>query len=186
MKKQLHVAAVLALVSGTGHALEFDPLRLLPDAVFVQAGFAENSTGSYVVGVGWNWNWRHETRFGTITGFHETSFGRWITRRAGDEGSAWATQAGITPVLRLQPASRGGQWFVEAGVGLNMILPLYRSDDKRFSTEFNFGDHAAIGRYFGSGQRREVALRVQHFSNAGLDHPNPGENFLQLRYALRF
>jgi hypothetical protein len=32
-----------------------------------------------------------------------------------------------------------------------------------------------------AGHRLEVALRVEHFSNAGISHPNPGENFLQLR-----
>jgi lipid A 3-O-deacylase len=27
---------------------------------------------------------------------------------------------------------------------------------------------------------------VQHFSNAGIKKPNPGETFLRLRYAYRF
>jgi len=31
-----------------------------------------------------------------------------------------------------------------------------------------------------------VALRIQHFSNAGLSEPNPGANFVQLRYAYTF
>lgn len=31
-----------------------------------------------------------------------------------------------------------------------------------------------------------AALRLQHFSNASIRHPNPGENFVQLRYARRF
>jgi hypothetical protein len=29
-------------------------------------------------------------------------------------------------------------------------------------------------------------LRIQHSSNASLKHPNPGQNFLQLRYARHF
>ena len=29
-----------------------------------------------------------------------------------------------------------------------------------------------------------LAVRLQHFSNAGISHPNPGEKFLQLRYSL--
>ena len=36
------------------------------------------------------------------------------------------------------------------------------------------------------GYRHELALRLQHFSNAGIKHPNPGENFVQLRYAQGF
>ena len=32
----------------------------------------------------------------------------------------------------------------------------------------------------------ELALRVQHYSNAGIRHPNPGENFVQLRGSFAF
>ena len=32
----------------------------------------------------------------------------------------------------------------------------------------------------------EVVLRAAHYSNAGVRHPNPGENFLQLQYLRRF
>ena len=34
---------------------------------------------------------------------------------------------------------------------------------------------------------REPMRRVtsEHFSNAGVDHPNPGENFMQLRWVVR-
>jgi lipid A 3-O-deacylase len=94
-------------------------------------------------------------------------------------------QVGLTPVLRLRPAGAAADWFAEIGVGVNYILPLYRSGLKRFSTEFNFGDHVGIGRDFKRHQH-EVALRAEHFSNAGIAHPNPGENFAQLRYSYRF
>jgi len=30
------------------------------------------------------------------------------------------------------------------------------------------------------------SLRVQHFSNAGIKEPNPGETFYKVRYAYRF
>ena len=63
---------------------------------------------------------------------------------------------------------------------------MYRSADKRFSTKFNFGDHLAVGRTFGDRGQHDVGLRFQHFSHAGIKEPNPGENFLQLRYARRF
>jgi lipid A 3-O-deacylase len=44
----------------------------------------------------------------------------------------------------------------------------------------------AIGRRFGASKEHEVMLRLQHFSNAGIKHPNPGEDFLQLRYAWHY
>jgi hypothetical protein len=43
----------------------------------------------------------------------------------------------------------------------------------------------AVGRMFGAERQHELVLRLEHFSNAGIDHPNPGENFVQLRYAHR-
>jgi hypothetical protein len=159
--------------------------KLLPTSLFAQAGFGDNNTQSYLAGATWEWNWNKQTSWGDITGFQEASFGRWVTRDAPNQGSAWATQVGITPVFRLRPASWGGQWFAELGIGANVILPIYRSQHKRFSTEFNFGDHVAVGRWFGARSEHELALRFEHFSNAGIDHPNPGENFVQVRYAHR-
>ena len=57
---------------------------------------------------------------------------------------------------------------------------------KTFSTRFNFASHLGVGVRLGAQQQHEWLLRVQHVSNAGLKKPNPGENFLQLRYALHF
>jgi len=62
----------------------------------------------------------------------------------------------------------------------------FHSGVKRFGSKFNFGDHAAIGLQLGKSRQHEVALRIEHFSNAGIEHPNPGENFLQLRYSHKF
>ena len=39
---------------------------------------------------------------------------------------------------------------------------------------------------FGARGEHEVSLRLQHFSNAGIKHPNPGETFVRLRYVRRF
>jgi len=115
----------------------------------------------------------------------EAAIGRW-SGNGENASSVWFTQVGLTPVLRLQPRSWPRGLFVEAGIGANVIVPIYHSDDKHFSTEFNFGDHLAIGRQFGDHREQEIALRLQHFSNAGIREPNPGENFQQLRYLKRF
>ena len=65
----------------------------------------------------------------------------------------------------------------------NAIAPRYRNGSREFSTNFNFGDHVGVGRRFGDHGEHELSLRVQHFSNAGIKDPNPGQNFLQVRYA---
>lgn len=181
-RRHRHFYCVTAFVFAgiAPQAQAFEIRDLLPPAIFIQTGFAEDNTRSYVLGVRWDWTWHGHFSFGEVTGFHEVSFGRWIT---GDSKSAtWATQLGLTPVARLHPAI-ASQWFGEIGIGANLIVPIYRSHEKTFSTIFNFGDHIAIGRQFGAQRHQELSLRVQHFSNAGIDKPNPGENFVQLRYS---
>lgn len=151
----------------------------------MQAGLGDDRTTAYLIGVTWGWNWRYRFPCGLITGYADADFGRWTTHRVESDRSAWATQIGVTPVIRVEMLGRLDRWFSEIGVGPNYIVPLFRTGHKRFSTEFNFGDHVAIGHMLGGRDRQELALRVQHFSNAGIGHPNPGENFVQMRYALR-
>lgn len=155
-----------------------------PHTIFLQAGTASR-TDMVVAGVTWDWPWQRDFAIGRLTGYWELSFGRWTTDHPAN-GSSWVTQFGVTPVLRLHPSSWGGRWFLEAGIGANVLLPVYRSGDKRFSSTFNFGDHLALGRRFGRKGEHELSVRLQHFSNAGIKRPNPGEDFVQLRYALRF
>jgi hypothetical protein len=160
--------------------------RWAPSSFFVQAGSGDTDTFAYTVGAAWNWNWQRQLRIGRLTGYTEVAVGRWKHDVTAVDDSQWFTQVGATPVLRLFPRAGDGRWFTEIGIGANYIAPLYFTDRKHFSTKFNFGDHAAIGRILDNEQRSSVALRYQHFSNAGIDSPNPGENFTQLRFSYQF
>lgn len=133
-----------------------------------------------VVGVTRDWPWEKEFSFGRASGYWEVSLGRWHSE---GRGSHWVGQVGLTPVLRIQPRTWSEGWFIEGGIGANLLFPIYHSEKKRFSTVFNFGDHIAVGKRFGDKQQHELALRLQHFSNGGIEEPNPGEDFLQLRYS---
>ena len=177
--------ALLAGAWGTAEAMGTSSDNGESILLFAQVGAAESATRSYVLGGARQWPWRRTFGLATVTGYSEVAVGRWSTVTNGRRSYSWATQLGLTPVLRLQSRRSLSGWFLELGIGGNMILPLYRSSNKRFSTEFNFGDHLGIGRSLGSGARQELALRVQHLSNAGIRHPNPGENFFQLRYSYR-
>lgn len=156
----------------------------MPDKMFAQIGAADDARMA-VVGATWEVPVLRGFAWGNGSGYVEASFGRWVSDvNDGSRASAWVTQVGITPVLRWYPFA-SSQWFAEGGIGVNVLAPVYRSSDKRFSTVFNFGDHVGIGLQFGVERRHELALRLQHFSNAGLKEPNPGENFVQLRYTAR-
>lgn len=154
-----------------------------PEVVFAQVGWWRH-VRTATVGATWDWHWQRETARGTFTGYTEVAVGRW--RTTGTEDDRGYTRFGVTPVLRVYPRSIGGGWFGEIGIGANVISPMYRNGGDRFSTTFNFGDHLAVGRRFGVDGQQELAVRFEHFSNAGIRHPNPGQNLLQLRYAYRF
>lgn len=156
------------------------PAGWRPSSTFIQLGYSEGSE-SAAIGATWNWERRREQRIGTVTGHWEFVLGQW--RGSAEDGRSWVSQVGITPVLRLYPAAWPAGWFVEGGIGVNIVAPKYRGDGERFGTTFNFGDHLAIGARFGAAGEHEIALRIQHFSNAGIKQPNPGENFVQLRYS---
>ena len=177
---RLRLPATLLTLAIAGSAAPAIAADLAPSTVFAQAGIGDQGTNAYTVGASWDLPWRHEFESGSLSAYAEAALGRWHTDGRND-ATAWPTQISLTPTFRLHPA-RAPDWFVEAGVGANYIVPLFESGHKRFSTEFNFGDHVGIGHDFGHS---EVALRVEHFSNAGISHPNPGENFGQLRYAYR-
>lgn len=175
------VLAVLASSMVSLAAESANAASFAPASVFAQAGFGDQKTSAYVVGATWDLPWRHDFSVGTVGLYGEVAVGRWHTDGRND-ATAWPTQVSLTPTFRLTPTI-APKWFVEAGVGGTYIVPLFKTGHKRFSTEFNFDDHVAVGRTFGHS---ELALRVEHFSNAGISHPNPGENFEQIRYAYRF
>jgi len=59
----------------------------------------------------------------TVSGYFEADIGRWTTDDRGVSSSTWATQVGLTPVIRLQSSAAMSHWFAEVGVGANYILP---------------------------------------------------------------
>ncbi len=160
--------------------------NLAPDGMFFQGGATNDDAEQAVIGMVWDWDWPARVIGSDRVDAHwDLSVGRW---RSGEGADArYHTQFGITPALRYHfSRAYRGSWFVEAGIGLNFITPTYQNGNTRFSTVFNFGDHAAIGWRSESAFIQEVTLRFQHFSNASIRAPNPGENFLQLRFTSGF
>ena len=185
LARAISIAAVIVLSLFGMHVAYADTPFRTPDAIYIQAGNGEGAA-SATAGLIWEMGWQRQTALGLLTGYWDFSAGTWRSREADEPGAHHSySTIGITPVIRLwiQDSSR---FFVEAGIGANLIGPLYKRQDQRFSTAFNFGDHIAAGWRFGNQGREEISLRLQHYSNAGIKHPNPGVNFVQLRFAYRF
>jgi lipid A 3-O-deacylase len=163
------------LVAASTQALAAEPRS----AWYVQGGVAEDAQ-SLTVGMSRDWRWEKQYRYGHVSGQWQGEVGRWHS------DSENSTQVGFSPALRWRPNGWSDGWFVEGGIGLNVIFPKYNTHSKEFSTTFNFGDHIALGKRFGNDDQHEWSLRFQHFSNARIKRPNPGENFLQFRYTQRF
>lgn len=179
------VAGLVSVLAGAGMMSATAGDAFVPSAVFVQAGSAAH-THEVTLGLMWDWSGRWPLAHGEVSGYWDASVSRWSYPSADGRRAAWLAQIGATPVLRWRANEGLSPWFAEVGIGATFTTNVYETSSKRFSTRFNFGDHLAIGRNFGPGREHELALRLEHFSNAGIKHPNPGENFLQLRYVRRF
>ena len=152
-----------------------------PYGAFIEGGISDDSR-SLVGGIAWTWVQPSKWGAGRASGYLETSIGEWACHRSeGQQYHACSTQFGLTPVIRYEPQA-WEHWYMELGIGADVIAPAWKTDRRRFSTEFNFGDHIGLGRKFGDEGRDEIELRAEHYSNGGYRNPNPGENWFQLRY----
>ncbi len=176
------MAAGLVFADETPASSKF-PLR--PDAVFLQFGDG-NRTRTLTAGLSWDLPLSRRWANGELSAYMDVSLGRWWINEDGMVHDPWVTQLGLTPVFRYRWGEERAPWFAELGIGANVLTPIFNDHDRHFSTAFNFGDHLALGRSFGRGGHEEIALRVQHYSNGGIKQPNPGINFVQVRYSHRF
>lgn len=178
------IRRLLVLASAALLPLGAQAIDLVPGGAFAEAGIADHSSYSATFGVVWPWAWRSEIGGGELTGMTEAYMSHWNGRGMTQRVSF--TQLSLVPTLRYRFSRGRSDWFLEAGIGLSVMDGMYRTTDKDFSTHFNFVDVLGVGRSFGPQRRRELSLRVSHISNGNIRKPNPGENFLQLRYTALF
>lgn len=169
-------AAMLALPAAA------DGLR--PTGYLVVAGAGDGGTWNATAGLFWASDWRRSVAGVEVSGVTEAFVSRWDARAV--DGRRGFTQIALLPLLRLRPDGGRSHWFAEAGIGVSTMHPIFETDQKRFSTAFNFVDVVGVGRSFGASRQYELGLRLQHVSNASIRSPNPGQNFVQLRYAASF
>jgi lipid A 3-O-deacylase len=158
----------------------------MPHRAFIaSAGAAEHGTYSLTLGVAWPWDWKRQWGSVQATAMTEAFISHWRADAIGGGQSSY-TQIGLLPLLRLRFSEGRSPWFVEGGIGVTWMDKIYRIPERQFSTAGNFIDVLGVGRNFGEGGRHELTLRISHISNANIKKPNPGEDFLQLRYGLQF
>jgi lipid A 3-O-deacylase len=180
MNFQRLLAIALATASAAGvHGMDWHP-----QGAFIEGGRATHGTYSATAGLTWAWDWQDTWHHAQVTGITEAYISHWSSREIGERRSF--TQVGVLPLVRIRFRGGASPWFVEGGIGVSAMTPVYRTANKAFSTSFNFVDAIGIGRSLDPQHRQEVSLRLQHISNADIKTPNPGENFLQLRYAIAF
>ncbi|OUM01467.1 acyloxyacyl hydrolase [Variovorax sp. JS1663] len=176
-----------ALLSSALPAQAFEDLST--KAVYVDAGHAPHnntSTDSLTLGVILPWGSEHKFWGTSVTSHADLFVSQWRAPTVDHTGHNNFTQLGAIALWRIRFDEGASPWFAEAGIGITQMNDRYESPDRRFSTRFQFTEQFAVGRSFGAQGRHELSLRIQHFSNASIRKPNPGENFYKLRYAYRF
>jgi lipid A 3-O-deacylase len=173
-------AALLATAASLAHAADF-----VPDAFSLQAGAGRHGAAMAGAGLVWDWDFARLRRHAELSAHTELMVNAWRGHAVGG-GNDQYTQVVLLPSLRMQLNQGRSPWFLELGIGASWMDRLYTTPDKQFSTRWNFYDMLGVGRKFGADGRHELGLRWTHISNGGLKKPNPGEDFLQLRYVQRF
>jgi hypothetical protein len=122
----------------------------------------------------------------TIGGYWDMGVSFWNPHSM-DGGNHQVTDLALTPVFRITQKVRSNfAPFAEAAVGASVMSTHNVWRGHNMSSNFQFADHVAAGVSFGDQLQWDVAARLQHFSNAGINNPNPGINFFQLRVDYHF
>lgn len=185
MRTSLLGCATLALgmtMSTTAMAQDLDARS----SWYVQAGSGDESSHALVIGATIPWkNWSWQLGGGQVRGHWDAWIGGWSNRDL--DNDRFTTPAlGIGPSLRWRGAQGASPWFVEAGTAVMVTGKRLYNSNERMGTRWNFASHIGVGMNFGALQAHELSLRLQHVSNASIKNPNPGLNWVQLRYAHAF
>jgi lipid A 3-O-deacylase len=145
-----------------------------------------SQVGQVRAGLQWDWNRRWlESDSAYLGGYWDLTLAVWHERKYQNVEGASKNFAdiGLTPVFRFQSLDRTG-FYAEAGIGAHLFSDLYDNDGRQLSTRFEFGDHFGAGYIFQN--HLDLGLKIQHFSNGGIKHPNDGVNLGVVRASYRF
>lgn len=141
-----------------------------PKADFVHASVRDSIDGRWL-----------ESDAGALVAHWEAGLGHWNPQGHGN----WTGEALVAARYEF---SGQKEWmpYVEYGWGGAYISRLRVTDNRVFATHFQFVNRLEVGLRFGEKKENELGLAYWHYSNAGIKDPNPGADFLSLRYTRRF
>jgi hypothetical protein len=161
------IAAALAawLCCSTGHCV---------DGIAVEYGRGDDRTNLLRLSMvdKWRKNAERDPPEWRLAGYWDLSAAVW------DNIEDSTADIGFAPVFRIEKR----QYYVEGAIGLHLVQT-HISSHRVFSTSFQFAEHVGAGVRSG---KYTYGVHAQHLSNGGINHPNPGINFLivKLQYEL--
>jgi len=175
-------AALLAACLPLAHAADWHP-----DAVTLKVGGGDSHAAMAGTGLRWDWDFERMRRKSELTAHTELMLNGWRAEKPDRSGDRFYSQVVLLPSIRMRMARGASPVFLEFGIGLSWMNRKLETPDRQFSTQWNFYDVLGLGYTIGGPQgKNEIDVRLVHFSNAGIKNPNPGLNFLQLRYSHEF
>jgi lipid A 3-O-deacylase len=188
-KESLWGRRIARVVAAAVLAITMHPAAAV-DGMSISAGTDDSGNANvdlYRVGVQWKWKKRWlQTENWHLGGYWDLQGGYW-NNSSPDKTNSGLWELAFTPVFRVQQNELSGfAPFLEFGVGAHLISKTSVSNQRQFSTNFQFGSHVGIGARFGNKDAFELSYRYQHISNASIKHPNNGINFNILRVGYWF
>lgn len=151
-----------------------------------RAPHGDTGTDSLTLGVIVPFSPRQTVQGGAVSFYWDFFLSQWRAPVPDDSRDRSYTQIGVIGNWRYRFDKGASPWFVEAGLGGTVLDSIYHTPNRLFSTRFQFTEQIGLGRSFGANGEHELSVRLQHFSNANIKRPNPGENFVRVRYTYRF
>jgi lipid A 3-O-deacylase len=179
----MSLAAVAALGASQASmaANEFGGL----DGVAFEAGGGEHvQVARWSAQKNWNQNWFATSGY-HLSGYWDANLAYWRANRWDNipDNRKNLAVIGLTPVFRWEADDKRG-FYGEAGIGASVFSSVYTNTHRQLSTAFEFADHIGAGYVFDN--KWDVGLRLQHYSNGGIKHPNGGVNLALVRVAYQF
>lgn len=163
----------------------FSSAALAVDSVSAEVA-SGNKSQLYRLGAQWNMDGAlARSASSEIWGFWDLTGAVWRENKYQNEEGATQTfvDIGLTPTARWQQLNHHGA-YLEAGLGPHLNSRVYDNNHRALSTHLQFGTTLGVGYVLPGGV--DLGLKITHFSNGGIKHPNNGVNLAIIRVGYQF